>query len=43
MKLRKTLKGEYTLREEVNGEKTLDAGYKFVKIKSVNELKKNRL
>ena len=40
MKLRKTLKGEYTMKEEVNGEKTLDAGYKFVKIRDVKELKK---
>ncbi len=37
MKLRRTVDGKYTLKEEVDGEKTKDAHYKFVKIRDVKE------
>jgi len=35
MKLRKCSDGSYTLKEVCRGEKTKDAHYKFVKIRSV--------
>jgi hypothetical protein len=39
MKLRKTKDGEYTMREEVDGVETKEAGYKFVRINDVGERK----